>query len=145
MHALRANRALWGAGLLMAVLTVVMITLGSGADPAAAESGRRLCVYTQNEGGWTDARDNRQYHAYVAVDYKKEGACPTVDADKFSWEVGAQPVKKIRCEDWPAKANPWPGTDVCESLPADAVFEARVYDDGKGVGSSFYGAVQQFQ
>jgi hypothetical protein len=145
MHALRANRVLWGVGLLLAVLTVVMINFGSGAGSASAESGRRLCVYTQNQGGFTQAADNRPYHAYVAVKSGKDGDCPIVNPEKWRWQVGDQPVKKIPCEDWPAEANPWPGEDVCTHLPDDAVFEARRYDDNKGVGDAIYANVSQFQ
>ncbi|BBC31109.1 hypothetical protein SGFS_024030 [Streptomyces graminofaciens] len=147
MRTVRVNRTLRNAGILAVAFAALTVASGSVTGTAHAESGRRLCVYTENEDGWRELRDNRQYNAYVAVDYKKDGACPrvTVSPDKFRWRVGAQPVKKIRCEDWPAKANPWPGTDVCTHLPADAVWEARVYDDGKGVGSAIYGSVWQFQ
>ncbi|MFJ2608732.1 hypothetical protein ACIQOU_08945 [Streptomyces sp. NPDC091279] len=133
----------------LGTLALGMLGVGVGvvtAAPAEAVSGRRLCVYTENESGWTQLTDNRRYSAYVAVNYKKDGACPTVNPSKFRWKVGAQPVRKITCEQWPAVANPWPGTDVCTQIPADAVFEARVYEDGRGpAGWSIGASVWQFQ
>jgi hypothetical protein len=145
MRTSRMRRGLRQAGLLVVAVAALMVTSGPVTGTAYAESGRRLCVYTENEDGWTELRSNRAFNAYVAVDYKRDGACPVVDPAKFRWKVGAQPVKKIRCEDWPARANPWPGSDVCTHLPADAVFEARVYDDGKGVGWSLGADIWQFR
>ncbi|MDG5804086.1 hypothetical protein P9869_15725 [Streptomyces ossamyceticus] len=68
-----------------------------------------------------------------------------VDPAKFRWRVGAAPVKKIRCEDWQARANTGPGSDVCTHLRADAVLEARVHDDGRGIGWSLGADLRQFR
>jgi hypothetical protein len=122
-----------------------MITIGSGTDSASAASGRRLCVYAQDEGGWIEARENRNYHAWVAVNSPKEGDCVTVDPAKFQWKVGAQPVQKITCEEWPAKVNPWPGQDICDNMVPDAVYEFRVFDDGNGIGIARGADIHSFQ
>lgn len=149
------KRTLRIGGLIAAALAVPLAAFGFAGGTAYGETGRRLCVYTENEDGWTefgrDGRGDRKYNAYVAVNYtkNKKRDCPVVDTDpktrSFRWKVGEQPVKKIRCEDWPAKANPWPGKDVCTQIPADAVFEARVYDDGSPTESSIGADIYQFQ
>jgi hypothetical protein len=83
------RRGLRQAGLLVVAVAALMVTSGPVTGRAYAESGRRLCVYTENEDGWTELWSNRAFNAYVAVDYKKDGACPVVDPAKFRWKVGA--------------------------------------------------------
>jgi hypothetical protein len=148
MHTSRVNRALLVTGILLAVLTAAMITIGSGTKSASAEDlprvaaatneGRKLCVYVENEGGWTEASIekgvDRKYHAYVVAKIPSDGGtCPTVDASTFRWKVGPQPVKWGYCENFREDINPWPGKNVCDEISNNVITEFRVYDDGDGV------------
>lgn len=124
-----------GAVRIFAVLAVVMVGVVTLAPTpqAHAESGRRVCKYVWMQGvGNPEGRTV----SFVA-DYKKDGACPTVDLHKVhmpaelgswmpppdTWEQ--QPVPKLTCEEFQASLNlpsAGDGGDPCTYMADDELY-----------------------
>jgi hypothetical protein len=91
----------------MSMLTAVS---GVALAPAAhAESGRRICMYlnnvNKNKNGTALAVTaqnpqvtNAPAHAWVVMNYKKKGGCPTVDMGLYSAMPLLTPPWKFDCE-----------------------------------------------
>jgi hypothetical protein len=124
---------------LVALVAVALTAGWLNAGAAHAQSGRRLCVYGQYDA-WRSAQV--EVHGLAVVDYKKDGACPTVNFGKFFSAVGVpvppanQPVPKITCEELSGKIGwePWPGEDPCSRMGNDYVYRFQTLTD-KGSGT----------
>ena len=124
---------------LTAFLAVGAAMLGGGIlstmSPAEAEAGRRFCVYSQDYG---IVVNGTQYRGWAAVDYKKDGACPTVDPKKFEDRTGlrltdSQPVSKVTCEDlWVLMGGTFWDGDMCLTADNDALYRFLVYKSTEG-------------
>jgi hypothetical protein len=149
--------------LLAGLLGLLIVVAISPGPSARAESGRRLCQYVDNVPTYVQIPSKTQagvYHAipvnmYVAVDYKKDGACPEMsdpyliagDKNKPIRVSYEQPVPKEKCEDWFRKigvTRRYDGTltesdpplnlgvsdpasiDVCTAMAKDTVYEFYV-------------------
>ena len=112
---LTQRRAWLAVVAALAVFLSVMVAWRT-APGAEAASGRRLCMYIEkaptevNVPSRTkkDTYNTVAADLYVAINYKKDGACPELESTYF---IGGdatkpvrfsymQPVPKVVCEDW---------------------------------------------
>ena len=119
---------------VVAVAAFALAAGGLNAGIARAESGRRICVYGQYDA-WSSSEV--ESHGWAVIDYKKDGACPSVNYEKFFTAVGvpvpasSQPVPKITCEELSGKLGwePWPGEDPCTKMDDDVVYRFQTKTD----------------
>lgn len=134
-----------GLGLMAAVTsTATASTQGTqvsaqrpqaATDASTDESGRRDCVYHRSVA--TNPDGSSGIETTVFVDWKKRGACPTVDPIKFKEVTGVdlqgpQSVDKITCENAVSllRKNPWGVADICTQMIDNYVYKF-VYDPAK--------------
>jgi hypothetical protein len=152
-----------GLGAIAAVLALLVWVICSPGPSAQAAPGRRLCDYIDNVPTYVQVRSKTQtgvYHTipatlYVAINYKKDGACPDLpdpylvdgNSNKPVRLSSAQPVPKDKCEDWFRKigvTRQYDGTitesdpplslvasdpgsdDICTIMAEDTVYEFYV-------------------
>jgi hypothetical protein len=110
-----------------AAVAVAVTGVAVTSSTADAQTGRRICSYTQKGSSHLNSLGHDVW-VWVAVNYKKDGACPHVRNNAFSsftdGALNSQPVPKFRCEDWPGHIGGSPfakGVDVCTQMGVDAV------------------------
>lgn len=160
-----SGRSTWfGVLPVVVMLGVVLLYAVPRLPEAHAEPGRRLCQYVTDVptyamvGSRTKPGVVNKVPAtlFVAVDYKKKGACPEMedpyriagDSDRLARLSYRQPVPKVTCEDWGrviGATRRYDGTlsaddptlrlatgknpffvDVCSQLDVDTVYEFYV-------------------
>ena len=129
--------------VLLGAVLVLLATIASAlpAPQAEAVSGRRICVYATGVPAKVYVNPELSYDtlAYTGVNYKKDGACPTGTASNFLYGITeAQPVRKIRCEDWSSTIGavsylwsylsnkPETTADPCTQMVKDQIVHFRV-------------------
>ncbi len=138
-------RGRWGRGLLAlgAVMTMAAGTM-TVTSSAHAESGRRICEYSfkaepKNTNSHNPRQKNPLLHVSIGMDYKKDGACPSLDPNKLAAtgfvdvdQVNPKnPVNKWTCEDWGRTHQTYLaglGSDPCPALWNDQVY-AFIWQD----------------
>jgi hypothetical protein len=103
----RLTLTLSAAATLVAAAAFALTT--TTAPSAQATTNRRLCTYVNGEHNAA-----QKITRYVVVNYKKDGACPSINPDKHP--------------DLISYANPVP-KETCEELSADVEFESKYYTD----------------
>jgi hypothetical protein len=105
LPSLRRALALSAAATMVTTAAFAMTTVTPSAH---AEAGRRLCMYVNAER--TDDKKTR----YIVVDYKKDGECPPINAEKYpTLNSYVNPVPKL----------------TCEQVSAEVEFDSKYYDD----------------
>jgi hypothetical protein len=126
-------RRLLGHGLVTTLPVAAMAAVGALALPqsdAHAESGRRICEYSFK----TTPRSSPDQLTNISLglDYKKDGECPTLDANTLAAtklvdvdQVIPDPVPKWTCEDWGRTHQTHRtdlGADPCPKMEDDHVY-----------------------
>ena len=110
-------------------------TLAVTAD-ARAESGRRICEYSfkarPRHSENPRIQGNPLLRVSLGLDYKKDGACPTLSTDKLvasgyvdADQVFPNAVPKWTCQDWGRTHQTYLtdlGADPCPEMQADSVY-----------------------
>ena len=116
-HSRAIRRVLSCSAVAATLLGAMTLT---AATQAHADSGRRVCVYA------IDTVDPKAPNENViwGVNYKKDGACPTVTNGKNGIYVNqTQPVPKITCEAFQGKVNLGPyNSHSCSNMLEDHAY-----------------------
>ena len=145
--------ALLGAVLVLLATVASVLT----TPQAEAVSGRRICLYATGVPAkvYQDTGAVHDTVAYTGVNYKKDGACPTLASDKVTYGVNQpQPVRKVRCEDWASiigtnrylwgsyDAAPETTADACTRMVKDQIVHFRVRKSDKVAMVAYQGSVR---
>lgn len=133
-------------GRLIAVVTALTAVAGTVtvASTAHADSGRRICEYSFKAQPTNKDPDNPRtanplLHVSIGMNYKKDGACPSIDKNKLA-ETGyvdvdqvnpKDPVNKWTCEDWGSTHQTYLssiGSDPCYVMWDDTMY-AFIWQD----------------
>lgn len=132
---------------LLAASALLAFAAGSGVAAMAsahAESGRRICEYSfkaqpENTDPDNPRQKNPLLHISLAMDYKKDGACPSLDPARIAstgyvdaGQVNPKnPVNKWTCEDWGSTHQTYLtdlGSDPCAKMDDDVIY-AFIWQD----------------
>jgi hypothetical protein len=121
-------------GLLAAVAVMGMAAMTlSPMGAVHAETGRRICEYSFKKKVKKYEKSNPKMTVSIGMDYKKDGKCPSIDAQKLiktgyvdADQVAPNPVPKVTCEKWKTEHNlvidPKFGNDPCLGMKDDELY-----------------------
>ncbi|HEY6793850.1 MAG TPA: hypothetical protein VI248_04115 [Kineosporiaceae bacterium] len=88
-----------------ALVAAGIATAGIVTPQAHAESGRRICVYSYKQYV-QEGLDGALTRYSVGINYKKDGACPGLDGNRFpsylphGSDIATGSIRKQTCEEW---------------------------------------------
>lgn len=126
-------RRLLSRGLVTTLSIAAMTAVGTLALPqsdAHAEDGRRICEYSFK--ATPRSYPNQLMNISLGLDYKKDGGCPALDANKLTAtklvdvdQVIPNRVPKWTCENWGRTHQTFRtnlGADPCPTMEDDHVY-----------------------